>query len=280
MKEKDAVSGRWADLRPRVISGLVLLAVGAAAVTAGGVWLACLAALACGLILWELSGLMAARDGRDTAVITPGTVGQGGALLASIGAATVALVPASFAVTPEILLLLLPAFAALFLPVKSPDNRPLLVALAIVIPLAIWALLALRAEGGMLLLLWLVAVVVQSDVAGYFAGRSFGGPKFWPRISPKKTWSGTIAGWIGAAVLGLIFMAPLGLGFGLVLVSVLAAFAGQMGDIGQSALKRRAGVKDSSALIPGHGGVWDRFDALLGAALFVLVVRAVTGWPG
>jgi phosphatidate cytidylyltransferase len=94
-----------------------------------------------------------------------------------------------------------------------------------------------------------------------------GGPKFWPAISPKKTWSGTVAGWLGAVAVGYGFWAA---GFGawhLLWASPFVAFAGQMGDIAESAIKRRTGVKDSSNLIPGHGGLLDRFDALAFAAI-------------
>lgn len=141
----------------------------------------------------------------------------------------------------------------------------------LVILLAGAALIWLRGlPNGFLLICWLLAVVIASDVMGYFAGRALGGPKFWPRISPKKTWSGTVAGWIGAALVGAIFAAlDRGTGSGLVLLSPVVAFAGQMGDIAESAIKRRAGVKDSSHLIPGHGGVLDRFDALIFAAIVV-----------
>ena len=114
---------------------------------------------------------------------------------------------------------------------------------------------------------WLIAVVVTTDIAGYFAGRIIGGPKFWPRVSPKKTWSGTVAGWIAAAAVGALFAGALG--NGIIWLSVLVSFAGQMGDAAESALKRSKGVKDASALIPGHGGVFDRFDAMMGAALFI-----------
>jgi phosphatidate cytidylyltransferase len=122
-------------------------------------------------------------------------------------------------------------------------------------------------------------VVLASDVAGYFAGRVLGGPKFWPHVSPKKTWSGTVAGWVLAALVGWAFMGPLGADAGLIGASVLLAFAGQMGDIAESAIKRRRGVKDSSDLIPGHGGVLDRFDALIAVVVldFVLVRMGVIG---
>ena len=137
-------------------------------------------------------------------------------------------------------------------------------------------LIRLRGDG-ISQIFWLILVVVASDVCGYFVGRLVGGPKFWPSVSPKKTWSGTIAGWIGAALVGLGFYltghaSPL-----MVAMSPILAFAGQLGDIAESAIKRRAGVKDASNLIPGHGGVLDRFDAMIGAllAMFVLGILGV-----
>jgi phosphatidate cytidylyltransferase len=136
-------------------------------------------------------------------------------------------------------------------------------------------LIHLRSVEGAVAILWLLGVVVVSDVMGYFAGRILGGPKFWPAISPKKTWSGTVAGWLGAAALGAGF-AYFGYGGAMLIVlSPLIAFAGQMGDIAESWLKRRAGVKDSSQLIPGHGGLLDRFDALVGGVLAVMALQFV-----
>lgn len=146
--------------------------------------------------------------------------------------------------------------------------------LGVAMLIAAQGLLALRlGPSGLAAVLWLILVVVASDTCGYFAGRCLGGPKFWPRLSPKKTWSGTIAGWLGAAAVGAVFWAAGKAGAGLILVSPLVAFAGQMGDITESWAKRRAGAKDASNLIPGHGGVMDRFDALIGATLAVMVLR-------
>ena len=114
--------------------------------------------------------------------------------------------------------------------------------------------------------IWLIALVVATDVAGYFAGKMIGGPKFWPAISPKKTWSGTVAGWGAAALVGVVAIPVLGAGVGLIVLSIMLSFASQLGDIFESFVKRKTGVKDSSALIPGHGGVWDRFDGMMAAA--------------
>lgn len=106
-----------------------------------------------------------------------------------------------------------------------------------------------------------------------------GGRKFWPQLSPKKTWSGTIAGWIGAALVGVALVASGHGDTALIWISPLVAFAGQLGDIAESWLKRRAGVKDSSNLIPGHGGFMDRFDAISGATLAVMFIGLLTTLP-
>jgi len=131
----------------------------------------------------------------------------------------------------------------------------------------------IRNSHGVIGLTWLIAVVVASDVLGYFAGRILGGPKFWPKVSPKKTWSGTVAGWIGAALVGAIYWHFAGFGPEILWISPLIAFAGQMGDIAESAIKRRAGVKDASNLIPGHGGLMDRFDALAFAGVLAVALN-------
>ena len=125
----------------------------------------------------------------------------------------------------------------------------------------------------------LVLVVVVTDVAGYFAGRAIGGPKFWPRVSPKKTWAGTVAGWIAAGLLSLVFITWYGAGWSLVGLSIAVSMASQMGDIAESAMKRKVGAKDSSSLIPGHGGLLDRFDGMLGGAVFLLLVGPWAGLP-
>jgi phosphatidate cytidylyltransferase len=122
---------------------------------------------------------------------------------------------------------------------------------------------------GVWLIIWSFAVVWFSDIAAYFTGRKFGGPKLMPSVSPKKTWSGAIGGLFagvagGCAIWWLAsrFAGPLPFGWGLAMAgSALATMLGQMGDLAESAFKRRYGVKDSSHIIPGHGGFMDRLDA-------------------
>ena len=118
--------------------------------------------------------------------------------------------------------------------------------------------------------------MIITDLAGYFAGRLLGGPKFWASISPNKTWSGTVAGWFAAGCVGGVFVIQLeGVHWVIIPLSILLAAVSQFGDIFESYLKRRAGVKDSSALIPGHGGFLDRFDGMIAAAAAIFLVQTV-----
>lgn len=257
-------AGRWGDLAPRILSAIVLLAVGGGAIWAGGTVFALLAVACTGLMMWELAR-MTRGDGYDASVAL--------GLLAAAVLALNLFVPQPWVIP----LLLLPVLVGVIAPRR---DTAVFAAYALVILATGWALVALRQGAGLVPVLWLLAVVVVSDVAGYFAGRILGGPKFWPKVSPKKTWSGTVAGWIGAALVGAAFWAAGQGSAALVWVSPLVAFAGQMGDIAESAIKRRAGVKDSSALIPGHGGLLDRFDALAFAAILTAVLLpALTLFP-
>lgn len=124
-----------------------------------------------------------------------------------------------------------------------------------------------------------VGSVIATDIGAYFAGRTFGGPKIAPKISPSKTWSGLGGGMLGAAL--LLFVAyhfydrvPLPMALMAIPVGAVVAIVAQAGDFFESWMKRRAGVKDSGKLIPGHGGLFDRVDGLL-AVCFVLGVLSL-----
>lgn len=262
MTAPPAAASKWEDLKTRTLSALLMIVVGAFDIWLGGVWFLALIALVCGLMIWELVRMLEPEK-----VMLARALGA----LAVVSVAVAVMVP----VLGDVLALAAPLVAGALL---ITTHRKVFVLYAPVIMLASYALVTARAlEDGITWLVWLVLVVVITDIAGYFAGRMFGGPKFWPSISPKKTWSGTVAGWIGAGLLGLAFMSVTGVGPILVLVSMVTSFASQMGDIAESAIKRRVGVKDSSRLIPGHGGVLDRFDGLIGASLLVLVVLVISG---
>ncbi|WP_432450075.1 phosphatidate cytidylyltransferase [Aliiroseovarius marinus] len=256
-------SSKWADLAPRVLSAFVMAAIAAGAIWIGGLTYMAFVALVIGLCMWEFARLL--RPDVAHVPVFLGAAALVGIMISGLGIST----------APGVIFT--PKIAALFLaPVLGmlliEDRRLLFFTYSSVIMLAGLGFVAI---GPGALLIWFVLIIVMSDVAGYFAGRMLGGPKFWPRISPKKTWSGTIAGWIGAGVLGLIgvwmgYFTPF-----MAIFAPLVAFAGQMGDIAQSAIKRKVGVKDSSNLIPGHGGVLDRFDAMIGASAAVVLISAI-----
>jgi len=134
------------------------------------------------------------------------------------------------------------------------------------------ALLRVSPSFGMASILWLFAVVWGADIAAYFAGRLIGGPRLWPRVSPGKTWAGAIVGAFAGAVLGLMLAAWTNRLAALFWLGLATAIVSELGDLFESALKRRFGVKDSSGLIPGHGGLMDRLDAFTSASFFAAVV--------
>ena len=123
------------------------------------------------------------------------------------------------------------------------------------------------------------AIVWTTDVLGYFAGRAFGGPKLWPAVSPKKTWSGAIAGTVGAVVVALLVAAQFGSfdRIAIIAVALLLSIMAQAGDLFESWVKRRFDAKDSSHIIPGHGGVMDRLDGFWAAAVVGCVVGLLRG---
>jgi phosphatidate cytidylyltransferase len=124
-------------------------------------------------------------------------------------------------------------------------------------------------------LMFVLLIVWVTDSGGYFAGRGIGGPKLWPRVSPKKTWAGAIGGFAASLVVAVGFaMFDLGRAGPLLLVSAALSAVSQLGDLFESAVKRRFGVKDSSHIIPGHGGLLDRLDGFVAA----VVVAALLGF--
>ena len=256
----------FADLRARTLSALAMAAVGALALWLGGLVFAALAVGLAGLMAWELHRMTQPQDkpylaeahGLAAAILVgvftfyqTGIVSMAGLLLGSV-----------------------------ILAWRVPRDRLIFGAYFLLVVLAAHGLIVMREVAGLAFVLWLVLIVITSDVMGYFAGRILGGPKFWPRVSPKKTWSGTVAGWLGAALVGWAFSIWLGLPPAVVVLSAVLAFAGHLGDIAESAIKRRAGVKDSSALIPGHGGVLDRFDALIAVAALALILASAGVFAG
>jgi phosphatidate cytidylyltransferase len=143
------------------------------------------------------------------------------------------------------------------------------------------ACILLRADprNGFVAILFLFAVTWATDILAYFVGRLVGGPKLWRRISPNKTWSGALGGMCAAVAAGLTVTHVAGIANSLAvgLLALLLSVASQAGDLFESALKRRFGVKDASHLIPGHGGIMDRLDGFLAAAVLAAVIGIARG---
>lgn len=135
------------------------------------------------------------------------------------------------------------------------------------------ALLWVRERSGLDLLVWVFIVTWATDIGAYFAGRRFGKRKLAPSISPGKTVEGLYGGIAAAALLGGAWVYSRGLGVPLLALAPMFAIAAQGGDLFESALKRRAGVKDSSNLLPGHGGVMDRLDGLVPVAVLTALAQ-------
>lgn len=269
------------DLGIRVASALVLAPVVLAAVWFGEWFFAAFLAVAAVLMALELSGLLFG-DGNPRRALLLASTGVIAVVLASLGLASAALAAGAAGL----------AFALAARSWTRESLWPALVAYPyLVLPLV--ALVWLRAdpEFGFVVTVWLLVTVWAIDICAYFAGRFIGGPKLAPRISPKKTWAGLFGGMAGAIAVAVATTFWIGSGSALILavIAVALTVVEQAGDFAESAFKRRAGVKDSGTLIPGHGGILDRVDGLvavaLGAAILALLNNAahpaagVLIWP-
>ena len=253
--------GQWNDLAPRLMSGGLFAVLGLFLIWVGGIPFHILVSLIAGIMVWEVARMV---DGGNRAVPLGALTGLALLILVEL--------PAGFALP----LLFVPALVGISQLEKHKATYALFTSAVL---FASFGLIALRDEYGFIWMIWLALIVIFSDVLGYFAGRIIGGPKFWPKVSPKKTWSGTIAGWIGAAVIGAVYVAWGKAGVEIIGISIALAIAGQLGDVAESALKRRMNVKDSSNILPGHGGMFDRFDAMLGASILLLLMGQIVGFP-
>ncbi len=256
-------SGKWDDLVPRLVSAVAMVSVGALGVWLGGLWFHGLIAIVAGLMVWELVKMLDTERSKS-------------ALILAAVAAAVSMIAIEIPAALALPLLMAPSMLGLG---RMEQGGVTYAVFTAFILLAAYGLMALRDDFGLTWMVWLLLVVVVTDIAGYFAGRLIGGPKLWSRVSPKKTWSGTVAGWLGSAAVAVFFAGATGAGYGLIGVSIGVSMASQIGDVAESAIKRRAGVKDSSRLIPGHGGLLDRFDGMLGAALFIVIAGQLIGFP-
>ncbi len=250
--EKQSLRVQYKDLLPRVVVGVVLIAIALFGGWQGGLFFDFLMGLAALLMFREWARLVRLY-GNDRLV---GFVG--------IAAAIVLADANIFAM----------AFGALFVTAAWYVLRMRRAALGVLYSgLPFVALIWLRTqEKGFALIVWTLAVVWATDIFAYFAGRTIGGPKIAPSISPSKTWAGLIGGMTGAAIVGSALTTAFSLPFDPMHSAILGAalaIAAQCGDFYESHLKRRAGVKDSGHLLPGHGGIMDRLDGLVPVAMIV-----------
>lgn len=256
------------DLRTRVLSAVVLAPIALALAWIGGWPFAALIATASVAMAIELAALL------------PGSIARERVTLAVVAVIAVGLAASSL---PVVGLIAGAAGLALSAAIRLWRGEALWVAFLaypyLILPVV--ALIWLRADPmlGRAVIFWLLGTVWAIDTFAFFAGRSIGGPKLWARLSPKKTWAGLAGGVLGAAIVGGTTAAWLGLGSvpALALIGALFAVIEQAGDFGESALKRRAGVKDSGKLIPGHGGILDRVDGLVAVAMGAALLSLLHG---
>lgn len=252
-------------LKQRILSALVLGPAALAAAWFGGWAFVALVGLATALMGWEW------------ARICHGRFGPGGIVLSVL--CTVAVLLSSM-FPPYAFALIAVAAVAAPLAERRADRSPMWLAFgAFYIGLPALSLVLIR-QSDRDMLFWLFMLVWATDIGAYAAGRSIGGPKLMPKVSPNKTWAGLIGGVASAAAVGVGVSLWLGYHpWGLALLSGLLAVVAQAGDLGESWVKRRFGVKDSSNVIPGHGGVLDRVDGFLTTAPVVaLLYSAAQGW--
>ncbi len=235
------------ELVQRVTVGILLIIVAVLELWLGGSALWVLATVAALIMGGEWAGLTRAEDKRrfmQYALCIPL------ALMSPLAAG------------PSILALAAIAGATIFTLIVT-RNRWLAAGVPYV-ALPIMALLWIRMQdNGLLLAFWALSLVWATDIGAFFAGRNFGGPKVAPAISPNKTWSGLIGGMIAALLLGWGLTSYYDLPFQLAMASPGLALLAQAGDFFESWMKRRAGVKDSGTILPGHGGVLDRLDGVV-----------------
>jgi phosphatidate cytidylyltransferase len=255
------------ELALRICSALVLVPLAIGTAYLGGLPFAIFWSLAAIGVFWEWSALVAGNR-RRPAVMVGGT-----ALVVSLVlAAGDRLLGAIFVI----------AIGIIGIAPMAPAQHRGWVAGGLPYAGAIGiAPIVLRSDGenGFVAVMLLFAVVWTTDIVAYFLGRLLGGPKLLPRVSPKKTWSGAISG-LAAAVLAAIAVAKLAGLSGLISIALVAAIlssVAQAGDLFESQLKRRFGAKDSSHLIPGHGGLMDRLDGFVFAAAVAALIGVLRG---
>jgi phosphatidate cytidylyltransferase len=258
------------NLKLRVASAAVLAPAVLVATYAGGWIFLALCVAAAGGMLWEWTTLVTHRA--DPRILAPGLV----ALLSA--AILVSLAAPAGALSAIVVGAVLAAFAAVggTRGAFSSQRAAWAAGGVVYAGAALLAPALLRGDPrwGFTALLFLFATVWLTDIFAFFCGRSIGGPLLWPRVSPKKTWSGAIGGLFGGVAAGVAVAYTMGIGrLGIIgIMALLLSVVAQAGDLFESAVKRGLGAKDASQLIPGHGGLMDRLDGFLFAAVAALLI--------
>jgi phosphatidate cytidylyltransferase len=255
------------NLALRILSAVILAPLAFLAAYLGGVPFAIFWTMAALAVLWEWITMVAGPSYRLMFSACGGAIAVAG-FVAWLGRPIAAL--------------LMVGLGALAAAIFAPRERRLWVTAGIGYAGALLlAAMFLRADDvlGFAVIVMLFAIVWTTDILGYFAGRAFGGPKLWPAISPKKTWSGAIAGALGAMIVAIAVSGLFGSfnKLAIVIVALLLSVLAQLGDFFESWVKRQFGAKDSSNLIPGHGGVMDRLDGFWAAALAGCLIGLLRG---
>ena len=249
----------------RLAAGLAMGAVALAFTLAGVMPFAVLVLLVALVVCWEWARLVHGAEAGTVAAVLIGTTALA-AILAAVGLVGLGL-------------LTLP-IGAILAALLSLGRNSVFSALGVFYAgLPAVALIWLRSDAwyGLLAVIFLVAIVVTADSAGFVAGRLFGRAKLWPAVSPNKTWAGLIGAVAASTIIGgLFWLAIPGASVTrLAATGAVLALVAQAGDLAESALKRRFGAKDSGTIIPGHGGVMDRVDGLVAAAAAVGIAAIV-----
>ncbi|HZO47416.1 MAG TPA: phosphatidate cytidylyltransferase [Xanthobacteraceae bacterium] len=265
------------DLPLRVVSALVLAPVAIGIAYLGGWTFAAFWGIAAIIVMWEWATLVAGPGRRSVLLTGIVAVALSAALAASSTGASDALRDLRFAAAAIVLVMGMLALAAI-----APRERAAWLAAGVPYAGAMaLAPIVLRsdAEFGFLAMMFVFAVVWVTDIAAYFVGRAVGGPKLAPSLSPNKTWSGSIGGLAGAVLAAVLVVHFSGLGgiAAAIVVAIALSTVAQIGDLAESAIKRRFGVKDASSLIPGHGGLMDRLDGFVAAAVLACLIGLAHG---
>lgn len=258
-KEAAKTGSLLSDLVPRLLSALAMIILALGALYQGGFVFVGFWTVAAMAVHWEWQRMTGGPHGPLRLYGGGLALALAGGLMA-IGQRDAALL--AVVLTAAAFLALIPG------PTRLWNAAGIIYAGALLLSVVV---LRLSILSGLEAILWLFAIVWGTDIMAYFGGRLIGGPKLWPRVSPSKTWSGFLVGITSGACLGLSVLLALGeqvsplpvLGLGLITGAIA-----QGGDLFESSIKRRYGVKDSSHLIPGHGGAMDRLDGFITAALF------------